>query len=257
MRPVGPTPGAHAGSRDPHAVKPDAEPRSSRRGALSYPPAPPRAMTFSSAVLHELVRYISEPNALAILSACATISRVPVERLSPAHMPVLLSQVRASFSFFGVTHERRDLCLARLLALSWPAEGFLVDAAVTIDIEREHDVVRARGAGRAVCEGLGFSEVGGVKVATAISELARNILHYATRGTVTLQPLAGPPPAIEVIARDHGPGIADLAAVLQPGYRSRTGMGAGLRGTRALMDSFEVVTSPGQGTVVTIRKQRS
>lgn len=216
-----------------------------------------RAVTYSAAVLQELVRYISEPNAVAILSACATLGRVPVERLSPAHLPVLLAQVRSSFSFFGVTLERRDLCLAHLLALSWPAEGFVVDAVVTVGVEREHDVVRARAAGRALCEGLGFSEVGGVKVATAISELARNILHYATRGTITLRPLSGPPPAIEVIARDHGPGIPDLAAVLRPSYQSRTGMGAGLRGTRDLMDSFDVLTAPGQGTVVTIRKLRS
>lgn len=230
-------------------------PGSTRDGAPW--PAMPRAATFAAAVLDELGRYISEINALAIVSASATLSRVPIDGLTPAHLPALLAQVRASFMFFGVAHDRRDLCLARLLALSWAGEGTIPGAAVTIDLEREHDVVRARSAGRAVCEGLGFSEVGCVKVATAISELSRNILQYATRGTVTLQALPGPPPAVEVVARDYGPGIADLASVLRPGYRSRSGMGAGLRGTRALMDAFDVVTFPGQGTVVTVRKIKS
>jgi serine/threonine-protein kinase RsbT len=224
--------------------------------SLSLPP-PPSSPPFLLAVTRELARYVSDLNAVAIVSACATTVGIPRDRLGPEHINDIVAQVRASFSFFGVSDNRRDLCLAHLRALGTASDTQVPEEAVTIEIEHEYDIVRARHAGRELCVRLGFSEVGSVKVATAISELARNIFKYAGRGYVTLRSLPGPRRGVEVVARDNGPGIPDLEAALKPNYRSSTGMGAGLRGTRSLMDSFDVVTRPGRGTVITVRKLQS
>jgi serine/threonine-protein kinase RsbT len=127
-------------------------------------------------------------------------------------------------------------------------------ATVDIAIHVEGDIVRARGAGRDMCRELGLSEINQVKVATAISELARNIFHYAKTGKITLNRLSTPRPGIEIVAVDFGPGIADLKLVLSGNYRSKTGMGKGLLGARRLVDFFEVETGPEKGTRVVLRK---
>ena len=245
--------------------RPDTEtaPLSSRRGApLSSrhgapPPVPPAMPAFVAAVAAELRGCVSDMNALAIVSACAAAAGVLPEKLAPAHLPVLITHISASFRFFGVADARRDACLARLLALCWPPADVPSGGPVTINVAREEDIVRARQAGKDMCRRLGFSDVGAVKVATAISELSRNIVKYAGTGSVALRPLAGPQRGIEVVAIDDGPGIPDLDVALRPGFKLRTGMGAGLRGTRALMDFFDVVTRRGKGTVVTVRKLQS
>src|SRR5262245_5566732 len=106
---------------------------------------------------------------------------------------------------------------------------------VEIDITVEGDIVRARGAGRDMCRQLGLSEINQVKVATAVSELARNIYHYAKTGRIVLRRLGQPRPGVEIVASDNGPGIPDLKLVLSGNYKSRTGMGKGLLGARRLM----------------------
>lgn len=125
---------------------------------------------------------------------------------------------------------------------------------IEININVEGDIVRARGAGREMCRELGLSEINQVKVATAISELARNIYHYAKTGRIVLRRLGPPRPGVEIVASDRGPGIPDLKLVLSGSYRSRTGMGKGLLGARRLMDHCEIDTGPDKGTTVTVRK---
>lgn len=126
--------------------------------------------------------------------------------------------------------------------------------SLDIAIKIEGDIVRARGAGRDMCRDLGLSEINQVKVATAISELARNIFHYAKTGNIALRRLAAPRAGIEIIATDQGPGIPDLKLVLSGAYKSKTGMGKGLLGARRLVDFFEVDTGPDRGTRVVLRK---
>lgn len=123
-----------------------------------------------------------------------------------------------------------------------------------LPIVTEDDIVRARTRGREMCRTLGFAEINQVKIATAISELARNIFHYAKTGEIILRIVSTPKRGIEVVARDRGPGIPDIKLVLSGSYKSRTGMGKGLLGARRLVDHFEVVSAPGQGTTVTLRK---
>ena len=126
--------------------------------------------------------------------------------------------------------------------------------SLDIAIKIEGDIVRARGAGRDMCRDLGLSEINQVKVATAISELARNIFHYAKTGNIALRRLAAPRAGIEIIATDQGPGIPDVKLVLSGAYKSKTGMGKGLLGARRLVDFFEVETGPDRGTRVVLRK---
>jgi serine/threonine-protein kinase RsbT len=102
---------------------------------------------------------------------------------------------------------------------------------------------------------LGFSSSDRTVIATAICELARNIIEYATSGDVLMARVERNGRAgMMVVARDQGPGIADLARALSAGYSSGQGLGMGLPGVRRLMDEFEVSSQPGTGTTVTVRK---
>jgi serine/threonine-protein kinase RsbT len=124
-------------------------------------------------------------------------------------------------------------------------------------VRQEEDIVRARLAAGDTCRALGFSELTSTKVMTAVSELARNIFKYAGEGQIAITPIEGTRPGVEIMACDQGPGIKDIEAVLRDSYRSRTGMGAGLKGARRLMDSFQIESNPGRGTMVVVRKFKS
>ncbi|HSF15242.1 MAG TPA: anti-sigma regulatory factor [Vicinamibacteria bacterium] len=124
-----------------------------------------------------------------------------------------------------------------------------------IRVTSELDIVRAREKGRTLAAELGFSSVDLTAVATAISELARNIVIYAHLGDIVLQPLnSGNRCGLLVVASDEGPGIADVSRALQDGYSSSGSLGLGLPGTRRLMDEFEIFSQVGKGTRVTIKK---
>jgi serine/threonine-protein kinase RsbT len=124
-----------------------------------------------------------------------------------------------------------------------------------VAIRTDADVVTARQEARAMGAGLGFSSTDLTLLATAISEVARNITTYAGEGEVTLRALhRGGREGIEVIARDRGPGIENVELALQDGYTTGTGLGLGLPGTRRLVDEFELRTEPGVGTTVRLVK---
>jgi serine/threonine-protein kinase RsbT len=127
-----------------------------------------------------------------------------------------------------------------------------------IAIESDSDVVTARQRARELAAGLELTSTDQTLLATAISEVARNITTYATRGEVVLSIVreAGPPAreGIRVVARDEGPGIDDLELAMQDGYTSGNGMGLGLPGARRLVDEFDIETAPAEGTTVTLVK---
>lgn len=117
------------------------------------------------------------------------------------------------------------------------------------------DVVTARVEGRNMARQLGFGVIDQARIATAISELARNVVLYAGNGSVTLRPIENPSRrGLEVVCADSGPGITNVELVMREGYSSHRGLGMGLPGTRRLMDEFEIQSKPGEGTVVTVRK---
>ena len=127
-----------------------------------------------------------------------------------------------------------------------------------IAIESDNDVVTARQRARELAAKVDLTSTDQTLLATAISEVARNITTYATRGEVLLSIVrdAGPPSreGIRVVARDQGPGIADLDLAMQDGYTSGGGLGLGLPGARRLVDEFDIETAPAAGTTVTLVK---
>jgi len=126
---------------------------------------------------------------------------------------------------------------------------------VQVQISSDLDLVRAREQGRVLAGKLGFQQSDLTLVATAISELARNIVRYARRGEIILrQAQDGGVPGIVIIARDEGPGIPDVNRAMEQGYSTSGGLGLGLPGVRRIMDKFEIVSEVGKGTVVTAVK---
>jgi serine/threonine-protein kinase RsbT len=125
--------------------------------------------------------------------------------------------------------------------------------AVTADV----DVVNARQKGRELAAQAGFSSGDQTVIAAAISEIARNILNYAKRGEVVLSVVTnGDRQGVVIVARDQGPGIPDVQRALEDGYSTSGGLGLGLPGARRLMDDFDVSSSVGKGTTVTMKKWR-
>jgi serine/threonine-protein kinase RsbT len=128
------------------------------------------------------------------------------------------------------------------------------DHGSVIPIESDADVVTARQEARAMASQLELSSTDQTLLATAISEVARNITAYAVRGEVLLSVVQddGGRRGIRVVARDDGPGIENVELALQDGYTSGNGLGLGLPGARRLVHEFEIVTAPGRGTRVTL-----
>lgn len=125
----------------------------------------------------------------------------------------------------------------------------------TITLAAEKDILAARQAGRELARELGFGLADQTRLATAISELARNALQYAGGGDCCLTNLAeGQTSGVRVVVEDHGPGIPDLARALEQGFTTNRGLGAGLPGAKRLVDRFHIQSEPGH-TVVTIEMQ--
>jgi len=131
----------------------------------------------------------------------------------------------------------------------------LIADEVRVSIDCDADIVAARQKGRELASHCGFPSTDLAVVATAISELARNIVRYAARGEVTLRLVDNNGKrGIEVVAADDGPGIPDIGLAMQDGYSTSGGLGLGLPGTRRLMDEFEITSDFGKGTTVTVRR---
>jgi serine/threonine-protein kinase RsbT len=129
------------------------------------------------------------------------------------------------------------------------------ESETVIPIESDADVVTARQRARAMATQLELTSTDQTLLATAISEVARNITTYAQRGEVLVSIVQDEDRrGIQVIARDDGPGIEDLDRALQDGYTTGGGLGLGLPGARRLVDDFSIDSSPGRGTTVTLVK---
>lgn len=132
------------------------------------------------------------------------------------------------------------------------------DLDIHVPIDGENAIILARQRARQVAQSLGFGALDQSRIATAVSELARNVVRYATdgRGEARIRPLSEGKGGLEVIVSDNGPGIANIEEALGDGFTSGRGLGMGLPGTRRLMDELLIDCGPGRGTTVTIRKWR-
>ncbi|GGA92648.1 anti-sigma regulatory factor [Ornithinibacillus halotolerans] len=124
-----------------------------------------------------------------------------------------------------------------------------------VSIMKEWDIVAARQMGRELSKQIGFGTVDQARITTAISELARNIYLYAGEGQICFEAIKTlDQKGILIIAKDNGPGIKDLSQVMEDGYSTSGGLGAGLPGVRRLMDEFDIETEVGKGTKISTKK---
>lgn len=128
---------------------------------------------------------------------------------------------------------------------------------VRVEIATDADLVPARAEARALAVALGFSPTDATLIATAVSEVGRNIVVHVGRGEIVMEAVREDTRCgLVVVARDEGPGIRDIEAALEHGYAGRGGLGVGLPGARRLMDEFDVASEVDKGTTVTMTKWR-
>jgi serine/threonine-protein kinase RsbT len=140
---------------------------------------------------------------------------------------------------------------------SRPSDGALpvVTQEARVPILSDADILAARQKGRALAAEMGFTSSSLTMIATAISELARNIVLYARRGEIVLGRIEeNGRKAVVVMARDEGPGIPDIDLAMQSGYSTSGSLGLGLPGVRRMMDEFGIFSEVGKGTSVTVKK---
>jgi serine/threonine-protein kinase RsbT len=136
-----------------------------------------------------------------------------------------------------------------------------MDADNSTVINSAVDIVTARQRGRALALELGFNGADVTLIAAAISEVARNIVDHAKKGEILMSCVnigsnGSGKTGIQIIARDEGPGIRDVAQAMQYGYSTRKGLGVGLPGAKWLMDEFDIASEVGRGTTITMKKWR-
>lgn len=133
-----------------------------------------------------------------------------------------------------------------------------MDAETQTPILSAIDIVTARQRGRTLALEIGFNGADVTLIAAAISEVARNILDHAKQGEIVMTTVNhvqnGGRHGIQIVARDEGPGIRDIAQAMQYGYSTRKGLGVGLPGAKWLMDEFDVDSKVGRGTTITMKK---
>src|SRR5262245_27509920 len=135
------------------------------------------------------------------------------------------------------------------------ASGRMSLCVLTVALKFEDDVVLARQRARQIARLMGFEAQDQTRIATAVSEIARNAFRYAGSGKVEFGVEGRTAPQLfEIVVSDQGPGIARLSEILEGRYRSSTGMGLGIMGARRLMDQFEIASTPGQGTRIVLGK---
>lgn len=127
---------------------------------------------------------------------------------------------------------------------------------ILISSNDEAAIVTSRGAVRELARTMGFSTSDQTRIATAVSEIVRNVVLYAKRGHISfaVRDSGAGDSGIEVIIEDEGPGIDDVDRVLEGGYSTSGGFGRGIAGARTLVDEFAITTESGAGTRVEMRK---
>lgn len=130
-----------------------------------------------------------------------------------------------------------------------------VSNKITIFITSEEDIIVARQKVREFASEIGFQYMDTIIIATAISEITRNIINYAIKGEIEFSYIQdNKKEGIQIIALDKGPGIKDISLALQDGYSTGKGLGLGLPGSKRLMDEFEIFSEVSKGTKVIMRK---
>ena len=217
------------------------------------------ALTSTTDITTVLNEYVGTIVARSIVNGAANACGVDLGALSASQIPCYLRALDNGVQAFVVEPARQRECSARLRALM-ESSGFAADPGTAvlsrqmIEIGQEIDIVTARNHARTMCDNLGFSPSEQIKIATVVSELARNIVLYVGAGRIEIEAVNLPRRGVEIRSVDQGSGIPNIDEVLSGKYRSKTGMGVGLLGTKRLMDEFAIDTSPALGTKLVVRK---
>lgn len=195
-------------------------------------------MTSQDVVLRILQRYVAAPTARGMVRRAAADSSFGA---GDPGVGKLVEALRPGIRTF-VRDARRTQLLSELERAR--EERAPTPRHMDVAVNNEHDARRARMLARTMAMEAGASSLVALRAATGVSELVRNMLLYAGRGHVDISIRPDPSPSIRIVASDTGPGIADLDLVMSGGYRSRTGLGQGLLGTKKVADRFHIDTGP-------------
>lgn len=193
-------------------------------------------------VFDELSKHLSSINARVIVDRAKRGLKDPTQ-IKPHERGEFLSAVCSAVTLFVTDHRRNEILSAiPKLAREANGAGGAAQSLREIEIRNEEDLRLVRLAARETCQQLGASSLGVQKVATVVSELARNIVRYTEGGKLRLETENGPPIRVTITAEDKGAGIPNLEEVLSGKYRSKTGLGRGLLGVKQMMETFEITT---------------
>lgn len=191
-------------------------------------------------VLAVLQRYISPVNARALLVRALKEEGVSHQNLTPDNLRRCSGALRRGLGLF-VPQAQREAALREIT--DFCGSDSLTPTGCRLEIREEMDIGRVRAEARRICGSTGTTSFVMQRVATIVSELARNMVLYANGGVVEITPPSSAPRRIVVRAEDRGPGIRNLDEIMSGRYKSRTGMGKGLLGTKRLADHFEIETN--------------
>lgn len=198
-----------------------------------------------------LARYVSLPTAHSIIKLARARTGTTERRLDHGQLRAMLDPIERNLRLFLSDVRKAEACRKELDTVVRERRDAVALRPVLVAVHVEEDIVRARAEARTLAASMGFTPTGQTRLVTAVSELARNIVQYAGEGQIQITPTAAP--SIEVIARDRGPGISNLAQIFDGTYKSKLGMGMGLRGVKRLADQFDVQTAAGRGTTVSFQ----
>lgn len=187
-----------------------------------------------------LTQHVSTINARVVVERSRRVLRTPV-LLNGEDRARFMAAVRSSLRLF-TSDEKAAFILADLDRRLSPGASRTDHERLSFSIQSEDDLRAARAAARDLCLTFSSTSTDAHRMATAVSELARNIVNYTPGGTIELELRRGPPMRFLILAEDHGPGIPHLEQVLAGQYRSKTGLGRGLLGVKRLMQQFRVKT---------------
>jgi serine/threonine-protein kinase RsbT len=200
-----------------------------------------------SQLLDIMTDYLSAINARSLVRRALEKCGNAHGNVTAANLPEVINGLRAVSHLF-VGREHHAEMFTRLEALAAQREGNAVARRELIAVQTEGDIVVARSRARELCEAIGANASATHKVATVVSELARNIVSYTRGGSIELLPQPSGR-AIVVRAKDSGPGIRNLDEILSGKYRSSTGLGLGIAGSKRLSTSFDIRTG-NEGTTI-------
>jgi RNA polymerase sigma factor (sigma-70 family) len=249
------------------------EDRTAMQQALARLPDAERALLVAHEIDGETTAALAEPRDSTPGAVAAQLARIraklrveyllvqeqvqlPTDRCRPVLRAISAGDRRRQRELDAGGHLLGCGCCARLgTALGARRASPGTDEGVRVPVSRDADVVEARQRGREVAAPAGFSATDCTIIATAISEVARNIVKFARRGEVVIDVVHDPArTGVTVVARDAGPGIPDIQRALRDGFSTYQGLGLGLPGCRRLMDDFDIESEVGVGTTVTMTK---